>query len=47
MAQANLCANVKEWLNNPKTLDSIIEAGREKARTEARKNIQIIRDWVL
>lgn len=56
--KAKLCGNIeqmikiprekkKELLNNPKTLDSIIEAGREKARTEARKNIQTIRDWVL
>ncbi len=56
--KAKLCGNIeqmikiprekkKELLNNPKTLDSIIEAGREKARREARKNIQTIRDWVL
>ncbi len=56
--KAKLCGNIeqmikiprekkKELLNNPKTLDSIIAAGREKARTEARKNIQTIRDWVL
>ncbi len=56
--KAKLCGNIeqmikiprekkKELLNNPKTLDSIIEAGREKARMEARKNIQTIRDWVL
>ena len=55
--KAKLCANIdekmkiprekkKELLNNPKQLDSIIDAGCEKARTEARKNIAIIKDWM-
>ncbi|MCX7977882.1 MAG: tryptophan--tRNA ligase [Bdellovibrionaceae bacterium] len=33
----------KELLNNPKHLDSIIEAGCEKARTEARKTLAVVR----
>lgn len=36
-AQANLCANMKEMLNNPKTLASIISAGCGMTRTDARK----------
>lgn len=55
--KSKLCGNIeqmlknprekkKELLNNPKTLDSIIEAGCEKARKEARKNIQSIKDWM-
>ncbi len=55
--KAKLCANIeaktkiprekkKELLNNPERLDSIIAAGCEKARTEARKNISIIKDWL-
>lgn len=55
--KAKLCANMeaqtkiprekkKELLNNPKTLDSIIDAGCEKARTEARKNLNQIKDWM-
>jgi tryptophanyl-tRNA synthetase len=55
--KAKLCANIeektkiprekkKELLNNPKTLDSIIDAGCEKARTEARKNLKQIKDWM-
>jgi tryptophanyl-tRNA synthetase len=55
--KAKLCANIeektkfprekkKELLNKPELLDSIIDAGCEKARTEARKNISIIKDWM-
>ena len=55
--KAKLCANIefktkiprekkKELLNNPERLDSIIAAGCEKARTEARKNISIIKGWM-
>ena len=55
--KAKLCANIeaktkiprekkKDLLNNPQQLDSIIAAGCEKARTEARKNISIIKDWM-
>lgn len=55
--KAKLCANIeektkiprekkKELLNNPKTLDSIIEAGCVKARTDARKNLDTIKDWM-
>ncbi len=55
--KAKLCANIeektkiprekkKELLNNPQTLDSIIEAGCKKARTEARKNLNQIKDWM-
>jgi tryptophanyl-tRNA synthetase len=55
--KAKLCANIegkvknpreikKELLNNPCRLDSIIDAGCEKARTDARKNISIIKDWM-
>jgi len=55
--KARLCGNIeqmikiprekkKELLNNPKTLDSIIDAGCEKARKDARQNIQIIKDWM-
>lgn len=55
--KAKLCANIeektkkprekkKELLNKPELLDSIISAGCEKARTEARKNISIIKAWM-
>lgn len=55
--KAKLCANIeektkiprekkKELLNKPELLDSIIDAGCEKARTEARKNISVIKDWM-
>ena len=55
--KAKLCANIeektkiprekkKELLNKPSQLDSIIAAGCEKARMEARKNISIIKDWM-
>lgn len=55
--KAKLCANIeektkiprekkKELLNKPSQLDSIIAAGCEKACTEARKNISIIKDWM-
>jgi tryptophanyl-tRNA synthetase len=55
--KAKLCANIeektkiprekkKELLNKPQLLDSIIDAGCEKARTEARKNISVIKDWM-
>lgn len=55
--KAKLCANIeektkiprekkKELLNNPERLDSIISAGCEKARTEARKNISTIKSWM-
>lgn len=55
--KAKLCANIeektkiprekkKELLNNPQTLDSIIDAGCEKARTEASKNLEQIKDWM-
>jgi len=33
-------------LNNPTRLDSIIEAGCEKARQEARKNITLVKEWM-
>jgi len=36
----------KELLNNPTLLDSIIAEGNEKARVVARKNIQIIKDYM-
>lgn len=55
--KAKLCANIeektkiprekkKELLNKPELLDSMIAAGCEKARTEARKNISIIKAWM-
>lgn len=55
--KAKLCANIeektkiprekkKELLNNPKTLDSIIAEGNEKARHEAKKNIRLVKDWM-
>lgn len=55
--KAKLCANIeaktkiprekkKELLNNPKTLDSIIEAGCEKARTDARKTLDQVKAWM-
>lgn len=55
--KAKLCANIeektkiprekkKELLNNPQTLDSIIQAGCEKARTEARKNLDQVKAWM-
>lgn len=55
--KAKLCANIeaktkqpreikKELLNKPERLDSIIAAGCEKARVEAKKNISIIKDWM-
>jgi len=55
--KAKLCANIeektkiprekkKELLNNPQTLDSIIHAGCEKARTEARKNLDQVKAWM-
>lgn len=34
----------KEWLNNPKRLDSIIETGCAKAREEAQKTLRDVRD---
>lgn len=37
MIKANLCANTKEWLNNPKTLASIILLDAQMTRTDARK----------
>ncbi len=44
-AQANLCANVKEMLNNPKTLASIIAAGCRTPRTDAR-NFDDTKEWM-
>lgn len=55
--KAKLCANIeekikiprekkKDLLNNPKTLVSIMEAGSEKARKEARKNLNTIKEWM-
>lgn len=55
--KAKLCANIeektkiprekkKELLNKPELLDSIIDAGCEKARKEASKNLSIIKDWM-
>lgn len=55
--KAKLCANIeaktknprekkKELLNNPKSLDSIIALGNEKARHEAKKTIQLVKDWM-
>lgn len=55
--KAKLCANIeektkiprekkKELLNNPKALDSIIDQGTEKARSEARRNLDQIKDWM-
>lgn len=34
----------KEWLNNPKRLDSIIEEGCERARQEARRTLRLVRE---
>lgn len=36
----------KELLNNPKLLDSIIDAGCEKARKEAQKTLEIVRSYM-
>ena len=36
----------KELLNNPKTLDSIIAAGRDKARKEASLHLEKIKEWM-
>ncbi len=55
--KAKLCENIgqmlkkpreikKDLLNNPTRLDSIIEAGCEKARQEARKNITLVKEWM-
>jgi tryptophanyl-tRNA synthetase len=55
--KAKLCANIeaktkiprekkKELLNNPVRLDSIIEAGVDKARTQAQKNMKHIKEWM-
>lgn len=55
--KAKLCANIeektkiprekkKELLNKPERLDSIISAGCEKARKEAKKNISVIKAWM-
>jgi len=55
--KAKLCGNIeqvtkgprekkKELLNNPKQLDSIIAAGCEQARKDARKNLDLIRGWM-
>ena len=55
--KVRLCGNIeqlikiprekkKELLNNTKQLDSIIASGCEKARTEAGKNLKIIKDYM-
>lgn len=55
--KAKLCENMeaitknprekkKELLNNPKALDLIIAAGCEKARSEAKNNLDTIKDWM-
>ncbi len=55
--KAKLCGNIeqlisiprekkKELLNNTKQLDSIIASGCDKARTEAGKNLKIIKDYM-
>ena len=41
-----LLENKKELLNKPHELDSIIDAGREKSRTEARKIFALVREWM-
>ncbi len=55
--KAKLCSNLgqmiekprekkKELLNKPHELDSIIDAGRDKARTEASQTLKLVREWM-
>ncbi len=55
--KAKLCSNIeqmiqkprelkKELLNKPHELDSIIAAGCEKARTEARLTLSLVKEWM-